>query len=88
VSEAPLPGSSPFPAFPPAALNERLWHINFNRAATVNERLVQGREDIFFGNGHWVAEEAPDDLLAALTPFLAPYRAGTVEGGVAPQSGR
>ena len=24
--------------------------------------------------GHWVAEEAPDKLLAALTPFLAPYR--------------
>jgi pimeloyl-ACP methyl ester carboxylesterase len=23
--------------------------------------------------GHWVAEEAPDKLLAALTPFLAPY---------------
>jgi pimeloyl-ACP methyl ester carboxylesterase len=25
-------------------------------------------------SGHWVAEEAPDKLLAALTPFLAPYR--------------
>ena len=25
--------------------------------------------------GHWVAEEAPDKLLAALTPFLAPYLA-------------
>ena len=165
VSEAPLPGISPFPALPPAPLNERLWHINFNRAAVVNERLVRGREDIYFGNefdvsaarklpdyavkyyvdelasdpeslrgsfefyrefdatiaqnerrkarplampvlamggerssgegpggtmklvasdvqsvvlagsGHWVAEEAPDDLLAALTPFLAPYRA-------------
>src|SRR5205807_2616434 len=38
------------------------------------------------GSGHWVAEEAPDDLLAALTPFLAPYRAGTVEVGVALRS--
>jgi pimeloyl-ACP methyl ester carboxylesterase len=28
------------------------------------------------GSGHWVAEEAPDKLLAALTPFLAPYRDG------------
>jgi pimeloyl-ACP methyl ester carboxylesterase len=27
------------------------------------------------GSGHWVAEEAPEDLLAALIPFLAPYRA-------------
>ena len=26
------------------------------------------------GSGHWVAEQAPDALLAALTEFLAPYR--------------
>jgi len=26
------------------------------------------------GAGHWVAEQAPEELLAALTPFLAPYR--------------
>src|SRR5215207_7946578 len=26
------------------------------------------------GVGHWVAEQAPDEMLAALTPFLAPYR--------------
>ena len=25
-------------------------------------------------SGHWVAEEAPEELLAALTKFLAPYR--------------
>jgi pimeloyl-ACP methyl ester carboxylesterase len=24
--------------------------------------------------GHWVAEEAPEEMLAALTAFLAPYR--------------
>jgi pimeloyl-ACP methyl ester carboxylesterase len=24
--------------------------------------------------GHWVAEQAPEELLAALTAFLAPYR--------------
>ena len=28
------------------------------------------------GSGHWVAEQAPEELLAALTAFLAPYRAG------------
>jgi pimeloyl-ACP methyl ester carboxylesterase len=27
------------------------------------------------GNGHWLAETAPEETLAALTPFLAPYRA-------------
>ena len=26
------------------------------------------------GSGHWVAEEAPDELLSVVTPFLAPYR--------------
>jgi len=25
--------------------------------------------------GHWIAEQAPDQVLAALTPFLAPYLA-------------
>jgi pimeloyl-ACP methyl ester carboxylesterase len=167
VSEAVLPGVAPSPPlFVPASLNERLWHIAFNRCAEVNERLVRGREDIFFGNefavsaakplpddvvkyyvdmlrsdehalrgsfgfyraidtttaqneqrktrrltlpvlaiggaesggegvgdtmklaaddvqtvvlpgsGHWVAEEAPEELLTALTAFLAPYRDG------------
>ena len=165
VSEAFLPGvTPPYPLVLPSARNERLWHIAFNRCAEVNERLVRGREDIYFGNefaqaavrklpdeavayyvamlrsdehslrgsfgwyraidasiaqadgrrarrltvpvlaigaehssgetvgatmrlvaddvqtlvvpgsGHWVAEEAPDALLAALTSFLAPYR--------------
>jgi pimeloyl-ACP methyl ester carboxylesterase len=165
VSEAPIPGVTPSPPlFVPAPVNELLWHIAFNRCAEVNERLVKGREDIFFGNefavaaakklpedvvdyyvamlqsdeyalrgsfgfyraidttqvqnqerakqkltlpvlaiggqyssgdmigaamqlaaddvqtlvlpgsGHWVAEEAPDELLAALTTFLASYR--------------
>jgi pimeloyl-ACP methyl ester carboxylesterase len=27
------------------------------------------------GAGHWVAEQAPAQMLAALTAFLAPYRA-------------
>jgi pimeloyl-ACP methyl ester carboxylesterase len=29
--------------------------------------------------GHFVAEEAPDEMLAALTAFLAPYRDGVAE---------
>lgn len=29
------------------------------------------------GIGHWLAEQAPEPMLAALTAFLAPYRAGT-----------
>jgi pimeloyl-ACP methyl ester carboxylesterase len=29
---------------------------------------------VLTGSGHWVAEQAPEQLLAALTEFLAPYR--------------
>jgi pimeloyl-ACP methyl ester carboxylesterase len=169
VSEAPLPGVTPSPPlFLPPLLNARLWHLAFNQLpAEVNEALVRGREDIFFGAefdasagtnklpedavrhyidtlaadpdalrgsfgfyraiptttaqnqqrkerrltlpvlaiggaessgdmvgatmqlvaddvqtlvlpdcGHWVAEQAPEELLAALTAFLAPYRDG------------
>jgi pimeloyl-ACP methyl ester carboxylesterase len=169
VSEAPLPGIAPSPPlFLPPVLNARLWHLMFNQLpAEVNEALVRGREEIFFGAefdasagtkklpddvvkyyvgtlasdadalrgsfefyralptiitqneqrksrrltmpvlaiggaeslgtmaadtmklaaddvqgvvladcGHWVAEQAPDELLAALTAFLAPYRDG------------
>jgi pimeloyl-ACP methyl ester carboxylesterase len=30
------------------------------------------------GTGHWVAEQAPKELLAALTAFLAPYQVGVL----------
>jgi pimeloyl-ACP methyl ester carboxylesterase len=167
VAEAVLPGVSPSPPLLAAAqLNNRLWHLAFNRVAEVNEQLVRGREDIYFGwqldtkaarklpdyavryyikslardsdalrgsfgwyraldatmaqneqrrtrrltlpvlavggatssgeaigdamrlaaddvqsvvipgCGHWVAEEAPEEMLAALTAFLGPYRRG------------
>ena len=52
VSEAPLPGASPSPPlFLPPQLNARLWHLTFNQLpAEVNEALVRGREEIFFGS--------------------------------------
>ncbi len=31
------------------------------------------------GAGHWVAEQAPEELLVALTAFLAPYAEGWSE---------
>ena len=38
------------------------------------------------GSGHWVAEEAPEEMLAALTEFLASYRdAGRQEQLTAPR---
>lgn len=161
------PGAAPSPpVFVPGVINDRLWHLPFNRLQTINEQLVSGREDIFyrwefdaaakplpdavidyyvgilsnpeslrasfewyraldttiaqdakrkatklpmpvlaiggarsFGDhvaeamrpvaedvqgvvipdtGHFVAEESPDELLAALSAFLAPARAATV----------
>jgi pimeloyl-ACP methyl ester carboxylesterase len=36
-------------------------------AANVQELVIPG-------SGHFIAEEAPDAMLAALTSFLAPYR--------------
>ena len=52
VSEAPLPGISPSPPlFLPPPLNARLWHLAFNQLpADINEALVTGREEIFFGS--------------------------------------
>jgi pimeloyl-ACP methyl ester carboxylesterase len=51
VSEAFLPGiSPPLPLFVPPTLNARLWHLMFNQLPSeVNEALVRGREDVFFG---------------------------------------
>src|SRR5690349_22434062 len=50
VSEAPLPGISPSPPlFLPPPLNAKLWHLAFNQLPKINEQLVTGREDIFFG---------------------------------------
>jgi pimeloyl-ACP methyl ester carboxylesterase len=165
VGEAPLPGvSPPTPLILPPAAVDRLWHIPFNQLEKTNERLVSGREDIYFGAeldasagtkklpdhavayyvealsdpealhgtfqlyrafnetgaqneerkksaltmpvlaigggessgqmveetmklaaddvqglvipgiGHWLAEQAPDEMLTALSDFLAPYR--------------
>ncbi len=51
VAEAIIPGISPSPPLLGSRwLNDFLWHFNFNRAFDANERLVQGREEIYFGH--------------------------------------
>ena len=159
------PGTTPAPPFfVPAPVNNKLWHLSFNRVEDLAEKLIEGREDVFYGYefevqggnlpsevtdyyiamlsnpdslrgglgfyrafdatlaqngeratrklstpllgiggersygdhvgealqavaenvetvvitgaGHWVAEEAPDQVLAAMTAFLAPIRDG------------
>jgi pimeloyl-ACP methyl ester carboxylesterase len=51
VGEAIITGVTPSPPLLlPGPLNTRLWHIAFNRLdGRINEALVRGREDIFFG---------------------------------------
>jgi pimeloyl-ACP methyl ester carboxylesterase len=59
------PGTAPSPPlFLPGPLNDRLWHLGFNRIDKLNEQLVTGREDLFFG---WefdaAAKKLPDDVI-------------------------
>ncbi len=50
LGEAPLPGiTPPNPLILPDPLVDRLYHIPFNQLKETNEKLVRGREDIFFG---------------------------------------
>jgi pimeloyl-ACP methyl ester carboxylesterase len=177
VGEAFLPGiTPPAPLTLPDQVKARLWHIPFNQQEKVNEQLVSGREDIFFGAefaasagtnklpddtvsyyvdglsdpealrgsfqlyrafgasaaqneqrrtrpltmpvlavggaqsggemaadtmrlaaenvqslvipdiGHWLAEQAPEEMLAALTAFLVPYRDGEDAAHARPQA--
>ncbi|GAA0343471.1 alpha/beta hydrolase [Actinoallomurus spadix] len=89
VAEAVIPGLSPSPSlFGGAEANDRLWHFAFNRLAEVNEQLVRGREDLYFGHqfAAKAARRLPDhavrhyvDVLAsdpeALRASFACYRA-------------
>jgi pimeloyl-ACP methyl ester carboxylesterase len=51
VTEAIIPGVSPSPPLlGDRRLSDFLWHFNFNRAFGINERMVEGREEIYFGH--------------------------------------
>lgn len=59
------PGASPSPpVFVPGPVNDRLWHLAFNRLENINEQLVTGRERVFFG---WefdaAAKKLPDGVI-------------------------
>src|SRR5215213_11287867 len=53
------------PLFVPGPLNVRFWHLAFNRLAMVNEDLVRGREDIFFGAEYaaWAGTPLPEEVV-------------------------
>ena len=59
------PGVAPAPPlFVPEPINNRLWHIPFNRVDKVPEQLVRGREDIFYGYEFAIqGGTLPDDLV-------------------------
>jgi pimeloyl-ACP methyl ester carboxylesterase len=64
------PGAAPSPpVLVPAAINDRLWHLSFNRLEKINEQLVEGREDIFFG---WEFDAAAKKL----PPHVISYYVG------------
>jgi pimeloyl-ACP methyl ester carboxylesterase len=76
VSEAFLPGiASALPLFVPPALNARLWHLMFNQLpGEVNEALVRGREDVFFGAEFAASAgttKLPDDAVKYYVDTLA-----------------
>ena len=51
------------------ALGIGVWAANTMKLAADNVQSV-----VIPGSGHYCLEEAPDQVLAALTAFLAPYR--------------
>jgi pimeloyl-ACP methyl ester carboxylesterase len=76
VSEAFLPGiSPPLPLFVPPVLTARLWHLMFNQLpAEVNEALVTGREDVFFGaefDASAGSKKLPDETVKYYVDTLA-----------------
>ena len=76
VSEAFLPGiASALPLFVPPTLNARLWHLMFNQLpGEVNEALVRGREEVFFGAEFAASAgttKLPDDAVRYYVDTLA-----------------
>lgn len=60
VGEAIITGVTASPPFSPGPLNRRTWHIAFNRlGADVNEALVRGREQIYFGSEFAISAGTP-----------------------------
>ena len=64
LGEGTIPGASPSPELIPEnrMMSDFLWHFNFNRALDVNERLVEGREDIYF-NYQFASKAASEDAV-------------------------
>ena len=67
------PGAVPQPPFfLPEPLNNKYWHIPVNRLDKLNEQLVVGREDLYFGYEFAIqtAGKLPDDLVQYYVSLL------------------
>ncbi|MCS0603420.1 alpha/beta hydrolase [Streptomyces sp. LP11] len=66
LAEAALPGISDDPSALPAANRPvaATWHFMFNRLSAVNEKLVEGREDVYFGDQFAVKGATPTAMPA------------------------
>lgn len=76
LMEAHIPGLAASPElFAAQPTIDRLWHFAFNRLADLNERLVEGRERLFFG---WQFEHKAATPLApqAIEVYLEALTAG------------
>ena len=77
VAETTIPGVAPSPPFfVPSAVNDVLWHIAVNRLEEVNEQLIEGREDIYFGFEfeHRTVHKLPDYALRHYIDHFAASR--------------
>src|SRR5262245_38204352 len=79
VGEAIITGVTPSPPLiVPGPLNTRLWHIAFNRLdADVNERLVRGREDVYFAAEY--AQSAGTPLPAGIVNYYVDRLASSAD---------
>jgi pimeloyl-ACP methyl ester carboxylesterase len=63
LAEAVLPGFTPMPPLlMPPEVNELAWHFVFNRLAEINERMVSGREEIYFGHQFATKAASPEAI--------------------------
>lgn len=76
VVDATIPGISPSPPLIASQqMNDFLWHLNFNRALGINELLVRGREEIYFGYQFATKAGTP----AAITPAALRHYVDTLK---------
>jgi pimeloyl-ACP methyl ester carboxylesterase len=78
VAEAPPPGVPPVPLmWRPEPANDRAFHLMFNHLPVMNDQLIRGREDIYFGFEFDIqagAEKLPADLVRYYIGILTSRR--------------